>query len=69
MGENLANLHQKRYPLLSQILLPKKPRARHGNKLNYLISHIGSVIAVQIINHKGFLTKTNLNDLLRDTYN
>ena len=38
---------KKDNPLLSQVFQPKKPRARHGNKLNYLISHIVSVIAVQ----------------------
>ena len=47
-GEKLRQIYIKKdNPLLSQVFQPKKPRARHGNKLNYLISHIVSVIAVQ----------------------
>ena len=47
LEEIKANLYQKDDPLFSQVFQPKKPRARHGNKLNGLISHVVSVNAVQ----------------------
>ena len=41
LGEKIKQIYIKKdNPLLSQVFKSKKPRARHGNKLNYLISHM-----------------------------